>query len=130
VLSISDILNAISDDKALVLFRTIALANYRSDTLRSKTKLTRKQFYSQISNLIRIGLVKRKGGKYSLTACGQVIYNVQEVIGVALEDYWKLKVIDSIELSDKELSKEEYAKLVDSLIGNQKIKEIFLAEWF
>jgi hypothetical protein len=50
------------------------------------------------------------------------------VIAVALEDYWKLKVIDSIELSDKEFSKEEYAKLVDSLIGNQKIKEILLAE--
>ena len=127
MLSISDILNVISDDKALVLFRTIALANYRSDTLRSKTKLTRKQFYSQISNLIRIGLVKRKGGKYSLTAYGRVIYNVQEVIGVALEDYWKLKVIDSIELSDKEFSKEEYAKIIDSLIDNKKIKD-FLAK--
>src|SRR5919197_3429876 len=78
VLSISDILNAVSDDKALVLFKTIALANYRSDSLRSKTKLTRKQFYSRISNLIRIGLVKRNNGKYSLTACGRVIYYVQE----------------------------------------------------
>jgi hypothetical protein len=32
VLSISDILNVISDDKALVLFKIIALANYRGDT--------------------------------------------------------------------------------------------------
>ena len=128
MLSISDILNAISEDKALVLFKTIALANYRSDSLRSKTKLTRKQFYSRISNLIRIGLIKRKGGKYSLTACGKVIYYAQEeLIGVAIRDYWKLKAIDSIELSDKEFSKEEYAKIIDSLIDNQKIKD-FLAK--
>ena len=129
MIAVLDILNAISDDKALVLFKTIALANYRSDSLRSKTKLTRKQFYSRISNLIRIGLVKRNNGKYSLTACGKVIYYAQEeLIGVAIRDYWKLKAIDSIELSDNEFSKEEYAKLVDSLIDNQKIKEILLAK--
>jgi hypothetical protein len=77
-------------------------------------------------------LVKRNNGKYSITAYGRVIYYAQEeLIGGALKDYyWKLKVIDSIELSDKEFSKEEYAKIIDSLIGNQKIKEILLAEWF
>jgi hypothetical protein len=49
------------------------------------------------------------------------------VIGAALKDYWKLKVIDSIELDDT-LSEEEYSKLVNSLIDNEKIKRIILTK--
>jgi predicted transcriptional regulator len=125
--STASIINTISDDKALVLFKTIALKDSDGESLRSKIKLTRKQFYSRMSDLIRVGLVKRKSGKYSLTTCGRVIYNAQAVIGAALKDYWKLKVIDSIELDDT-LSEEEYSKLVNSLIDNEKIKRIILTK--
>jgi len=56
-----DITKAISNDKSLVLFNTFALASgSTTDTLNTKLKLIRKQYYSKISRLISAGLVTRK----------------------------------------------------------------------
>ena len=134
-ISTSEILNVISDDKALALFKIIASANddnndKNSNTLRTKIKLTRKQHYSRMYSLVKVGLIKRKGRNYSLTSFGKVIYEAQRIVEDAVNDYyWKLKVIDSAQLS-KEISIKEYAKLVDSLIDNQKINEIMAAGSF
>jgi DNA-binding HxlR family transcriptional regulator len=121
--SVADILNAISDEKALILFKTIALEKVDSDILRSRTKLTRKQYYSRISRMTKAGLVKRKSGRYNLTAFGKVVYEAQRTIENAISNYWKLKAVDSIiEISD-ELPKEEFNKIVDILIENHQIKD-------
>ena len=130
-ISTSDILNVISDDKAFALFKTIASANDNNDknsnTLRTKIKLTRRQHYSRMYSLVNVGLIKRKSGNYSLTSFGKVIYEAQRIVEDAVNNYyWKLKVIDSAQLS-KEISIKEYTKLVDSLIDNQKINEIMAA---
>src|SRR5438067_10912908 len=122
--SIVNILIAISDDKALTLFKTIAFENTDSDTLLDRTKLTRKQYYSRIADLIKAGLVKRRGGSYFLTAAGKIVYDSQILIETAINNYWKLKVIDS--LDSKDLSKDEYAKVVNTLIDNTKLREIIL----
>jgi hypothetical protein len=42
--------------------------------------------------------------------------------------YWKLKVVDWFEITDRGLSKEESNKVVDTLIDNEKIKEVILAK--
>ncbi|MDQ6863801.1 MAG: hypothetical protein M3044_08245 [Thermoproteota archaeon] len=57
--SVSVILSAISDDKSLLLFNTIALASGDSSILISRLKLTRKQYYSRMLDLINAGLVRR-----------------------------------------------------------------------
>jgi predicted transcriptional regulator len=117
------ILRSISDDEALALFRSIANTNGDTEGLRSKTKLTRKQYYSRMSRMTKAGLVKRKNGKHSLTAFGKVVYEAQTTIENAINNYWKLKAVDSIEISD-ELPKEERKKLLENLIDNQQIREI------
>jgi predicted transcriptional regulator len=117
------ILRSISDDEALALFRSIANTNGDTEDLRSKTKLTRKQYYSRMSKMTKAGLVKRKSGKHSLTAFGKVVYEAQTTIENAINNYWKLKAVDSIEISD-ELPKEERKKLLENLIDNQQIREI------
>jgi predicted transcriptional regulator len=117
------ILRSISDDEALALFRLIANTNGDTESLRSKAKLTRKQYYSRMSRMTKSGLVKRKNGKHSLTAFGKVVYEAQTTIENAINNYWKLKAVDSIEISD-ELPKEERKKLLESLIDNQQIREI------
>jgi predicted transcriptional regulator len=124
--SIINILSAISDDKALTLFKTIAFENNNSDTLLNKTKLTRKQYYSRIADLVKAGLVKRKSGRYFPTAYGKIVYDAHTLVEKAINNYWKLKAIDS--LDSKDLSKDEYAKVVNTLIdnNNNKIKEIIL----
>ena len=87
--------------------------------------LTSKQFYSRISKLTKADLIKRKYGRYSLTVLGRVVYESYTTIGKALMYYWKLKAIESIETSASiKLPKDDLAKLVDTLIDNQQIKDI------
>ena len=121
---VTDVLKAISDNRSLELFRTVALTRTDSDTLISKTKLSRKQYYSRMSRLMNAGLIKRKNGKYTLTAFGKVIYDIAiATLENAVSNYWKLKAIDSLEMS-KALPAEERKKIIDSLIDNQVIKDI------
>jgi hypothetical protein len=125
LISIVDILKSISDDKGLILFNTIALANGESEIQIRKLGLTSKQFYSRISKLTKADLIKRKYGRYSLTVLGRVVYEAHTTIGKALMYYWKLKAIESIETSSSiKLPKDDSAKLVDTLIDNQQIKDI------
>ena len=125
MISIVDILKSISDDKGLILFNTIALANGESEIQIRKMGLTSKQFYSRISKLTKADLIKRKYGRYSLTVLGRVVYEAHTTIGKALTYYWKLKAIESIETSPSfKLPKDDLAKLVDTLIDNQQIKDI------
>jgi hypothetical protein len=125
LISIVDILKSISDDKGLILFNTIALANGESEIQIRKMGLTSKQFYSRISKLTKADLIRRKYGRYSLTVLGRVVYDAHTTIGKALMYYWKLKAIESIETSPSvKLPKDDLAKLVDTLIDNQQIKDI------
>jgi predicted transcriptional regulator len=123
MVSTADVLDAISHDKSLILFNTIALSNSDgSDILISKLKLTRKQYYSRISKLVKVDLVVRRNGKYFLTSLGKIVYDAQKMIGNAIGDYWKLKAVDTLEITDQ-LPKEEYNKIINALIENEQIKE-------
>jgi hypothetical protein len=129
--SIEDVLYAISHDNALVIFRTIAVVGQKgsSNISISNFNLNRKQYYSGISGLRKAGLIRGSYGKYFLTSLGKVVYYAQEVVGNAVNDYWKIKAIDSLNIptdDDALLSKQDLAKFIDSLIDNQEIKEILL----
>jgi predicted transcriptional regulator len=119
------IIRTIADDKSLELFRTIAQGTINSENLKNKTKLTRKQYYSRLSRMTKAGLVRKKSGKYLLTAFGKIVYDAQATIDTALTSYWKLRAIDSLEMSN-ELPKEEQQKLIDALLDNQEIKGILV----
>jgi predicted transcriptional regulator len=119
------VLRTIADDKSLQLFKTIAQGTIDSENLKTKTKLTRKQYYSRLSRMTKAGLVRKKSGKYLLTAFGKVVYDAQMTVESALTSYWKLRAIDSLEMSN-ELPKEEQQKLIDALLDNQEIKGILV----
>ena len=89
--------------------------------------LSAKQYYSRVSGLLNAGLIKRHKGKYSLTLIGKVVYDTHMTIGKALTYYWKLKAIESVEMSsDVRLPKEELTQLIDALIDNHIIKDILI----
>ena len=74
VLTTTDVFEAISEQESLKLFRIVATSTtnlYVTDILLSKTKLSRKQFYSRMSKLTKAGLIKRIQGKYTLTTLGK-----------------------------------------------------------
>jgi len=121
----ASVLRTIADDKSLELFKTISMGMIDSESLKEKTKLTRKQYYSRLSRMSKAGLVRKKSGKYLLTAFGKVVFDAHLTVDNALLNYWKLKAIDSLETAN-ELPKEERAKLIDALLDNQEIKGILV----
>jgi hypothetical protein len=127
--SITDILEKISDDKALTLFNIIAVSNGDGHIPLKEMNLSTRQYYSRVSGLLNTGLIKRYKGKYSLTPLGKVVYNSQMIIGKALTYYWKLKAIESIEISSGvRLPREELTQLINTLIDNHSIKDILIKE--
>jgi hypothetical protein len=121
--SAATVLRTIADDKSIELFTTVALETIDSKNLKKRTKLTRKQYYSRLSRMTSAGLVRRKNGKYILTTFGRIVYDSKVTIENALNNYWKLKAIDSLETSN-EVPKEEQQKLIETLLENEKIKAI------
>jgi hypothetical protein len=124
-MAVSDVLSAISDDKSLVLFNTITLASGDSSILISRLNLTRKQYYSRMSDLINAGLVRRMNGKYFVTSFGKVVFKAQELIGMGVQCSSKLQAIDSIE--SPKFPAAELSKIIDTLISNSEIKEILVS---
>ena len=125
--SVAKVLRSISDNMSLDLYNSIAASSggEKGDDLLAKTKITRKQYYSRLSSLTKAGLIKRKRGRYSLTAFGKVVYDSEKAIENAFNIYWKLKALDSIGISN-ELPREEYTKIVDTLIDNYEIKDMLI----
>jgi hypothetical protein len=127
--SITFVLKEVSDDKALVLFNSIARANNNGIVISLKEmNLSTKQYYSRIYGLVKAGLIKRNKGKYFPTLLGKVVYDSQLIIGEALSQYWKLKAIDSIEMSGPHLSDKEITQLMNALIDNHQIKDILMKQ--
>jgi hypothetical protein len=124
---VAQVFESLSDNVSLELFTTIAHESINSVVLRNKIKITRKQYYSRLSKMMKAGLIKRSSGKLVLTAFGKIVNEVQTTVQNASKNQWKLRAIDSIELSD-ELPKEERKKLLESLIDNRQIREILAGD--
>ena len=119
------VLKTIADDKSLELFSIVAREKIDSRNLKTKMRVTRKQYYSRLSRMTKAGLVRRKNGKYILTTFGKIVYESKVTIENALNNYWKLKAIDSLETSN-EVPKEEQQKLIETLLDNEEIRGILV----
>jgi Mn-dependent DtxR family transcriptional regulator len=128
MLSTRTILDAIFDKKGSDIFKSVASSQRNTEFLITKLKLTRKQYYSRMSRLTNAGLVKRHNGRYLLTEFGKVIYfayaDLEAMIEKTLDNYWKLKAIDALEIS----SKEKRNDIVCALVDNPEIRSILMLE--
>ncbi len=120
-ISLADVLNSLSDDKSLSIFKIISDVNSNGEIILKKLGLSTKQYYSRISAMMATDLIKRQRGRYYLTPFGKVIYCCIMIAKNALNNYYKLKAVESTE--DSDISNEEVSKLVDALIDNQQVKE-------
>src|SRR5205823_12317472 len=115
--------------KSLLLFNifvfTLAI---NTAVVMNRLGLTRKQYYLRMNRLINAGLVMRKSSKYFLTSIGKVVYESHMLIGHAIENYWMLRAIDSIETSppNHDISAEERKRIIDTMIESDNIKNILL----
>jgi predicted transcriptional regulator len=124
---IADFFKAISDDKALTIFNTVALNAGKTGILISTLGITRKQFYSKMERFTKQGLLGRRDGRYYLTTLGKIMYELQSTFGLALNNYWKLKAIDSLETPGG-LPEFEVNKLIDSLLESPVLKNLILSK--
>ena len=120
-----DVLKALSDSKSLDMFRSIASGNVETEEL--TRGLSRKQYYFRIRQLLKAGLVQRIKGSFSLTCLGAVVYHAQVVIESGVNNYWKLKAIDSIQAS-REIVEQERLKLIKTILDDNIIQNILITQ--
>ena len=121
--SVVGVLKALSDPKALAIFNLIALSNVDRGFLPSQLNLSTRGCHYRVSRLLRTGVITQKNGKYCITSFGLLVHHAQNLIGLALESYWKLSAIDSLETSHR-IPRHEYNKIVSNLLSDENIKEI------
>ena len=118
--SLPKVLSAIADAKSLLIFQSIAPGFVEGDVLLKKTNLSRKQYYSRISAIMDAGLVTRKNKKYCLTSLVKIVYGLQTTTQNALNNYWKLRAIDSFD----GVSEREQEQVIENLIGDENLREL------
>jgi predicted transcriptional regulator len=118
LISESEVLRCISDEKCRDM---LCIIQDKKSLSTAKFRLTRKQYYSRLHNLIICGIIQRKNRGYQLTSFGKVIFDSHLVISDAITNhYWKLKAFDLMDSSG--IPDSERVKMIDSLIENEKIK--------
>ena len=127
-----DVFKALSNPVGLNLFKliaTTALADnsmlLTSDFLNSQTKMTRKQFYSNMSRLVnKTGLILRKRGHYALSNYGKVVFHSLNIINRGSGCFWALKALDSTDLSPSDIPSEQMLEISARLIEDKDIQKI------
>ena len=126
-----EVLKLIMNENTLkILNQIIDNDNTVENTLSiTKINLTRKQFYTKLNELIKEGFIKKERGKYYLTTFGKIVYDLtfeyKNKLDLVVEDYWKLKAIDLLDISD-ELTNDERYKIINHLfkqVNQNKEKE-------
>ena len=125
--SVEDVLKAVSDSKSLDMFRSIAKGSIESEVLKETKGLSKKQYYFRMRQLLKAGLVQRIKGSFSLTCLGAVVYHAQLIVEKGVNNYWKLKAIDSIQ-SSAEIGQHERTKLIKTIIDDSGIESILVAQ--
>ena len=96
---------------------------YTTSKIGKTLKLTKKQTYSRIQNMLRARLVMRRKREVKLTAFGIVVMDSLQKVNNAIRIYSKLKAIDAVSLS-KHAVKKEIEVLIDGLVQDEQIKDI------
>jgi len=73
------------------------------------------------------GLNSREKGKYCLTNFGVVVYHAQLIMEAGVNNYWKLKAIDSIQDSGQ-IGEHERLKLVKTILNDDVIENILVRQ--
>jgi hypothetical protein len=128
-----DVLRALSNPVGLKLFKLIATNTtstdssqvITSDFLNSQIKVTRKQFYSNMSRLVnKTGLILKKSGRYTLSNYGNVIFQGLNIINRGSKCFWTLKALDKDGISSSGIAAEQMLKISARLIEDEDIQRI------
>lgn len=118
-----EVMKTLHNDKSLCLFNSIAIQpDHDTTTIIANLNVKRTHFYKMMTALLKTGLVRRRQGRYSITSMGKIVYHAQNLIGNAIQDYWKLVLLDSMQ--DNNVPIEEHKQILDSIIENKNLKTV------
>jgi DNA-binding HxlR family transcriptional regulator len=127
LIELEKVIDSLGDRKSLSIFKYIAKQPSDTSTLRTQLSLSRKQYYTRLSEMVEVGLVRKYHSNYTLTSFGKMVYDALEIMELGLTNFWKLKALDSLEFAKPaRVPHEEKERILESLIDNMKIKEILL----
>ena len=128
MIELDKVIDSLGDRKSLSIFKYIAKQPSDTSTLRGQLSLSRKKYYTRLSEMVEVGLIRKYHSNYTLTSFGKMVYDALEIIELGLTNFWKLKALDSLEFAKTtKVPHEERERILESLIDNMKIKEILLA---
>ena len=128
MIELDKVIDSLGDRKSLSIFKYIAKQPSDTSTLRGQLSLSLKQYYTRLSEMVEVGLLRKYHSNYTLTSFGKMVYDALEIIELGLTNFWKLKALDSLEFAKTtKVPHEERERILESLIDNMKIKEILLA---
>jgi hypothetical protein len=125
--SLLSVLKAIGDRRSLEIFQSIAQGTVESETLKNSDGMSKKQFYMRTRQMLDAGIIRRAKGKLSLTNFGSVVYHGQLIMEKGVNNYWKLKAVDSIQESGQ-IGEHERMKLVKTILNDDVIENILVSQ--
>jgi DNA-binding transcriptional ArsR family regulator len=118
------VLQVLSDPTSVDIMNAVAENVSDSGNIRELLGLTSKQYYMRYSRLLKIGIIKRKNARLTLTSFGQLIYQALLKIATAFRHSRELIMIDAIK-STAGMPHNEQKDLIDNLILDDEIKKLF-----
>ena len=117
------VLEVLSDRISVDIFNAIAENVTTSDNIIQLLGVSNKQYYTSYSDLLRIGLIKRRHSVLTLTCFGQLIYHSLLIIATACRHSSELIMIDAVK-STSGMPDNEQKDLIDKLICDPRIKKL------
>ena len=118
---LGDILSALSDEHSITILMQ-ASAGLKGDSSTHKSiGLSKKQYYTRLNRLVKLGLISRNNGLYRYTALGALVINTQlKPLEDALTNYWSLLAIDELKRS-KVIPQQEQDKIVEIILNKNLV---------
>lgn len=121
--SLQDIFDALSNEYSLNMFKQASTGLKSKSEDIEKMGLTKKQFYSRLKKLVKLGLLTRVKGSYIHTALGRFVNSIQiKPLEEALANYWNLLAIDELKKS-KVIPEQEQERIIKSITENSDLIE-------
>jgi len=118
---LGDILSALSDEHSITILMQASTGLKGDSSTHKSIGLSKKQYYTRLNRLVKLGLISRNNGLYRYTALGALVINTQlKPLEDALTNYWSLLAIDELKRS-KVIPQQEQDKIVEIILNKNLV---------
>jgi hypothetical protein len=94
-----------------------------SDAIANQAKLSPLEFSRLMSSLRKYNMIEKRQQRYFITFFGKAVFNSKKLVQKALDNYHKLKAIDSLE-EQQQIPASELTKIIDIFVEDHQLKDI------